>query len=84
MVIGQICLGAGCYSVMISVFVLITDFLEVKFKQKCLVILNAVWALSEIVISGFYFWFNMWYNYLIVILLIPNIAIMIFSVFFLV
>jgi len=43
-----------------------------------------MWALAEMVISALFFWYNMWYDYLVIILLIPNVAIMIFSQFFVV
>jgi hypothetical protein len=41
-------------------------------------------ALSQIFISGFYFWFNYWSDYLIYILLLPNILTFVAIIFFLV
>lgn len=41
-------------------------------------------AVAQILISGLFFWYNEWYNYVVIILLIPNIGIMLYSLFFLV
>lgn len=42
-IIGQIILGAGCYSVLIIGYVIVSELTEDKFKQYSIVILNAVW-----------------------------------------
>ncbi len=76
-VIGQIILGSGCYSVLIIGYVIISELSEDKFKQYSITMLNAVWALTQVFISGFYFWFNYWSNYLLFIQLIPNIILIV-------
>lgn len=43
LVIGQICIGAGCYSVMITGYVILSELTEDKFKQYSITTLNAIW-----------------------------------------
>jgi hypothetical protein len=36
------------------------------------------------VIAALFFWYNDWYNYVVIILLIPNVGLLLYSLFFLV
>jgi hypothetical protein len=81
----------GSYTVLITGYVIVSEITEEKFKQYTIVALNAIWyqfsyirAISQILIAGFYFWFNQWNLYIIIVLLIPNIIATIFGFFFLV
>lgn len=47
-VVGQILVGSGCYSVLIIGYVIISELAEDKFKQYSITILNAVWALTQV------------------------------------
>jgi hypothetical protein len=78
-VIGQILLGSGCYSVLIIGYVIISELTEDKFKQYSITMLNAVWAMTQVFISGFYFWFNYWRNYILFIQLIPNLVLIVIA-----
>jgi hypothetical protein len=46
-VIGQIILGAGCYSVLIIGYVIVSELTEDKFKQYSITLLNAVWYVVD-------------------------------------
>ncbi len=43
MIIGQIMIGSGCYTVLIVGYVIISELSEDKFKQYSITILNLVW-----------------------------------------
>lgn len=83
-IIGQLCVGSGCYSVLIGGYVIVSELTEDKFKQYAIILLNVVWALTEVFIAGFYFWYNYWANYVIYIQLIPSIVAFVAVYFFLV
>jgi MFS family permease len=83
-VIGQTVLGAGSYCVLILGYVILGELSEDKFKQVGIITLNAVWAIGEMLIGVLYFWYNQWSNYLIIFLLIPQVGLLLFGLFFLV
>ena len=84
MVIGQICIGAGSYCILITGYVILGALCEDKFKQIGIITLNAVWAIGEVMIGVLYYWYNEWFNYLILFLMIPMIGLLIFGSFFLI
>ena len=43
MVGGQVLLGMGCYTILITGYVLVSEFCEDKMKQYVFVCLNAIW-----------------------------------------
>lgn len=43
-----------------------------------------VWALTQVFLAGFYFWYNYWANYVIYVQLIPSIIAFVAVYFFLV
>lgn len=83
MVIGQICVGAGSYCILITGYILLGEVCEDNFKQVGMITLNAVCALGEVFIGIFYYWYNEWFNYLIVIQIIPLVGLFLFGSFFL-
>jgi hypothetical protein len=42
-VIGQITIGGGCYTILIIGYVILSEVTEDKFKQNSIITLNAVW-----------------------------------------
>ena len=84
MVIGQICIGAGSYCILITGYVILGALCEDKFKQIGIITLNAVWAIGEVMIGVLYYWYNEWFNYLILFLMIPMVGLLIFGSFFLI
>lgn len=53
-------------------------------SKRYVVLIGGCRAFGEIIIGALYFWFNYWSNYVIIILLIPNVGLFLFGLFFLV
>ena len=41
--IGQVILGMGCYTVLITGYVIVSELTEEKFKQYSIISLNVIW-----------------------------------------
>ena len=84
MVIGEFLIGAGCYTLLITSYIIASEFCEEKMKQYVIVGLNAIWGFVEMLIAALYFWLPQWQYYVFAFVTAPNILLLIFGFFFLV
>ena len=55
-----------------------------KTTSNNMAILPTVWVIGEVMIGLLYYWYNEWFNYLILFLVIPIVGLLIFRSFFLI
>jgi hypothetical protein len=52
-------------------YIMMSDLMGDKLRQKGIIIVNAAWALGEVSFFLLYNYLNQWYTFLIAFLLIP-------------
>ena len=82
MAIAQMMCGFGGYSSMIIGYIIISDLCQDELKGYGIIAMNGFWGIAEMSYALFYFFIPEWYNYLVLIQLIPNIGILFMIWFF--
>lgn len=82
MALSQLLCGFGGYSCMIIGYIIISDLCQDELKGYGIIAMNGFWGLAEMSYAFFYYVLPDWYNYLILIQLIPTIGILVIFSFF--
>ena len=67
---------------MIIGYIIISDLCQDELKGYGIIAMNGFWGIAEMSYALFYFFMPEWYNYLVLIQLIPNIGILFIIWFF--